>query len=122
MKFDSAAIQSWRRTVQRWANGKAAAPGKREGVVSGCGFLFLVHEETRRAPIHANAERTNTAMTTHSPKAPRRALSRRAFLKTTAGTAALLGALRTNFPFGVHVAEAAGPEVTKANLGFSAPN
>jgi nitrate/nitrite transport system substrate-binding protein len=59
-------------------------------------------------------------MTTHSPKAPRRALSRRAFLKTTAGTAALLGALRTNFPFGVHVAEAAGPEVTKANLGFIA--
>jgi len=59
-------------------------------------------------------------MTTHSPKAPRRAVSRRAFLKTTAGTAALLGALRTNFPFGVHVAEAAGPEVTKANLGFIA--
>jgi nitrate/nitrite transport system substrate-binding protein len=59
-------------------------------------------------------------MTTPSPKAPRRAVSRRAFLKTTAGTAALLGALRTNFPFGVHVAEAAGPEVTKANLGFIA--
>src|SRR5437899_11580499 len=50
----------------------------------------------------------------------RRALTRRGFLKTTAGTAALLGALRTNFPFGVHVAEAAGPEVTKANLGFIA--
>jgi len=59
-------------------------------------------------------------MTTPSPKAPRRAVSRRAFLKTTAGTAALLGAVRTNFPFGVHVAEAAGPEVTKANLGFIA--
>ncbi len=59
-------------------------------------------------------------MTTHSPKAPRCAVSRRAFLKTTAGTAALLGAVRTNFPFGVRVAEAAGPEVTKANLGFIA--
>jgi nitrate/nitrite transport system substrate-binding protein len=59
-------------------------------------------------------------MTTNHNNGPRRAVSRRAFLKTTAGTAALLGALRTNFPFGVHVAEAAGPEVTKANLGFIA--
>jgi len=59
-------------------------------------------------------------MTTNHNNGPRRAVSRRAFLKTTAGTAALLGAVRTNFPFGVHVAEAAGPEVTKANLGFIA--
>jgi nitrate/nitrite transport system substrate-binding protein len=59
-------------------------------------------------------------MTTKHNNGPRRAVSRRAFLKTTAGTAALLGAVRTNFPFGVHVAEAAGPEVTKANLGFIA--
>jgi nitrate/nitrite transport system substrate-binding protein len=59
-------------------------------------------------------------MTTNHQKGPRRAVSRRAFLKTTAGTAALLGALGTNFPFGVRVAEAAGPEVTKANLGFIA--
>ncbi len=59
-------------------------------------------------------------MTTNHNKGPRRAVSRRAFLKTTAGTAALLGAVRTNFPFGVRVAEAAGPEVTKANLGFIA--
>ena len=50
----------------------------------------------------------------------RRGLSRRAFLKTTAGTAALLGAVQTKFPAGVHIAEAAGPEVTKANLGFIA--
>jgi nitrate/nitrite transport system substrate-binding protein len=59
-------------------------------------------------------------MTTNHNNGPRRAVSRRAFLKTTVGTAALLGAVRTNFPFGVHVAEAAGPEVTKANLGFIA--
>jgi nitrate/nitrite transport system substrate-binding protein len=50
----------------------------------------------------------------------RRAISRRAFLKTTAGTAALLGALQTKFPGGVHVAEAAGPEVKKAILGYIA--
>jgi nitrate/nitrite transport system substrate-binding protein len=52
------------------------------------------------------------------PKSSR--LSRRAFLKTTAGTAALLGALQTKFPAGVHVAQAAGPEVTKAILGYIA--
>src|SRR6185503_12445870 len=35
-------------------------------------------------------------------------------------TAALLAAANTSFPFGVHIAQAAGPEVTKANLGFIA--
>jgi nitrate/nitrite transport system substrate-binding protein len=56
------------------------------------------------------------------PKGPktRRGLSRRAFLQTTAGTAALVGALQTKFPAGVHIAEAAGPEVTKAILGYIA--
>src|SRR5207247_97645 len=33
---------------------------------------------------------------------------------------ALVGALQAKFPAGVHIAEAAGPEVTKANLGFIA--
>jgi nitrate/nitrite transport system substrate-binding protein len=50
----------------------------------------------------------------------RRGLSRRALLKATAGTAALVGLLQTKFPAGVHVAEAAGPEVTKAILGYIA--
>lgn len=47
-------------------------------------------------------------------------LSRRTFLKAGASTAALMSAVATQFPFGVHVAEAAGPEVTKATLGFIA--
>lgn len=47
-------------------------------------------------------------------------LNRRSFLKASAGTAALLGAVGTQFPFGAHVAQAAGPEVTKATLGFIA--
>src|SRR5215813_4603261 len=61
-------------------------------------------------------------MTTTSDKATssRRGLTRRSFLKTTAGTAALVGALQSEFPFGVHIAEAAGPEVKKAILGFIA--
>jgi nitrate/nitrite transport system substrate-binding protein len=47
-------------------------------------------------------------------------LSRRAFLKTSAGTAALLASVKASFIGGVHVAEAAGPEVTKALLGYIA--
>src|SRR5262249_13871135 len=67
-------------------------------------------------------ERTSTTMTTTSDKGQtqRRGLTRRTLLKTSVGTAALLGAVKTNFPFGVHVAEAAGPEVTKAVLGYIA--
>ncbi|MDQ2084077.1 CmpA/NrtA family ABC transporter substrate-binding protein [Xanthobacteraceae bacterium Astr-EGSB] len=46
-------------------------------------------------------------------------LSRRRFLATS-GTAALFGAIGNAFPGGAHVAQAAGPEVTKAVLGFIA--
>jgi nitrate/nitrite transport system substrate-binding protein len=49
-----------------------------------------------------------------------KSISRRSFLKASAGTAALLGAVQTQFPFGAHVAQAAGPEVTKAILGYIA--
>ena len=59
-------------------------------------------------------------MTIKRRPAPRSALSRRAFLKTSAGTAAVLAAVKASFIGGVHVAEAAGPEVTKALLGFIA--
>src|SRR5438874_11010532 len=46
-------------------------------------------------------------------------ISRRALLKTT-GASALMAAIGAEFPFGVHVAQAAGPEVTKATLGYIA--
>src|SRR6202030_609415 len=46
-------------------------------------------------------------------------VSRRSLLRAGAGTGALLGVARINFPAGVH-AQGAGPEVTKANLGFIA--
>jgi nitrate/nitrite transport system substrate-binding protein len=49
----------------------------------------------------------------------RKTISRRALLKTS-GTAALLAAANSSFPFGAHIAQASGPEVTKANLGFIA--
>ncbi|MBI3699804.1 MAG: ABC transporter substrate-binding protein [Afipia sp.] len=48
-----------------------------------------------------------------------RKMDRRALLKAGAGTAALLAAARMNFPGGAF-AQAAGPEVTGAKLGFIA--
>ena len=47
-------------------------------------------------------------MTTTGITKSRRDLSRRAFLKASAGTAGNLLALQTNFSAGVHIAEAAG--------------
>jgi len=47
-------------------------------------------------------------------------VSRRGLLKAGAGTAALLAAVKTSFVAGVHGAAAAGPETTKAKLGFIA--
>jgi nitrate/nitrite transport system substrate-binding protein len=68
-----------------------------------------------------NAERTTISMTDATKGLPRqRGLNRRTFLKSTAGTAALLGAMQAQFPFGVHIAEAAGPETKKAILGYIA--
>jgi nitrate/nitrite transport system substrate-binding protein len=46
-------------------------------------------------------------------------VSRRGFLKTSAGAVALLGAIRTSFPGGAF-ARGAGPEVSKAVLGYIA--
>jgi len=48
-----------------------------------------------------------------------RSVSRRGFLKASAGTAALLAAARASFPGGAF-AQGAGPEVKKATLGFIA--
>ncbi len=61
-------------------------------------------------------------MTTDTRKAtaPARGIGRRQLLKTTAGAAALAAAVKTSFPFGIHVAQAAGPETTKAVLGYIA--
>src|SRR5688572_31820864 len=58
-----------------------------------------------------------------NPKHKASDLSRRRFLKQTAVTAsalALVEASRSAFPAGAYVAHAAGPEVTKATLGFIA--
>jgi nitrate/nitrite transport system substrate-binding protein len=58
-------------------------------------------------------------MTKPTNPTSRRGFSRRQLLKATGGTAALLAAARLNFPAGAF-AQGAGPEVTKATLGFIA--
>ena len=58
-------------------------------------------------------------MTKPTHPTSRRGLSRRQLLKATGGTAALLAAAKLNFPAGAF-AQGAGPEVTKATLGFIA--
>jgi nitrate/nitrite transport system substrate-binding protein len=63
----------------------------------------------------------NKSMTTkvQANKPTEHGVSRRGFLKTSAGAAALLGAIRTSFPGGAF-AQGAGPEVSKAVLGYIA--
>jgi nitrate/nitrite transport system substrate-binding protein len=51
---------------------------------------------------------------------PKSRSSRRDFLKASTGTAALIAGIGLQFPFGTYVAEAAGPEVRAAKLGFIA--
>jgi len=58
-------------------------------------------------------------MTKPTNPTSRRGFSRRQLLKATGGTAALLAAAKLNFPAGAF-AQGAGPEVTKATLGFIA--
>ncbi len=57
---------------------------------------------------------------TTDDKGSRKTVSRRTLLKGAAGTAALLGAVQSQFPFGANVAMASGPEVKGAKLGFIA--
>lgn len=63
-------------------------------------------------------ERTIATMTKSVTPLPRK-LSRRQLLKAGAGTAALLAAVKLNFPAGAF-AQGAGPEVKGAKLGFIA--
>ncbi len=58
-------------------------------------------------------------MTKPTTPTSRSGLSRRQLLKAAGGTAALLAAARANLPAGAF-AQGAGPEVTKATLGFIA--
>ena len=50
-------------------------------------------------------------MTSIRDKSSSSRINRRQFVKSTAASAALVGAVQSQFPFGAHVAQAAGPEV-----------
>src|SRR3954452_16476803 len=67
----------------------------------------------------ATTKRTMMPMTKRTHRPSDTGLSRRQLLKAAGGTAALLAAARLNFPAGAF-AQGAGPEVTKATLGFIA--
>ena len=62
----------------------------------------------------------HTDMSKTTDKSSGKRISRRTLLQGAAGTAALLGAVQSQFPFGAHVAMAAGPEIKGAKLGFIA--
>src|SRR6266545_1385290 len=76
--------------------------------------------------VSQHSARTGTGAIMSDPITPAkitRDVSRRDFLKRTtaiASTAVLAESIRLAFPRGVHIAAAAGPEVTKAKLGFIA--
>lgn len=59
-------------------------------------------------------------MTGKTKATPNSGMDRRSFLRASASTIALFSAIGAQFPFGLHTAMAAGPETTKANLGFIA--
>src|SRR5438105_12168021 len=114
--------------VQRRAEKQRRCPEERVTRVIGAAAFLLA--EGKRRPGWDRKRQTDAStgsltakdndMTTKTDHHRPRGLNRRSFLKAGASTAALLGAASTQFPFGAHVAEAAGPEVTKATLGFIA--
>jgi nitrate/nitrite transport system substrate-binding protein len=95
---------------------KPLTRGRRTRAPQGSGFFV---SGTGHRTRHGGDE--GLMMTTSKAKQGQRSggLSRRALLKASAGTAALLAAARVNFPAGAF-AEGAGPEVTAAKLGFIA--
>ncbi len=86
---------------------------------------FCFGGEERTGGDRSRSTRTakdDDGMTSTSMKGTRaqRALSRRTFLKATGSTAALVAAAKATVLGGANVAWAAGPEVTKAVLGYIA--
>src|SRR5215510_13703277 len=117
-KLVTGRVNGCRRNGTRWSNGgpssNAAVPGQ-ASPASGRGFFSATGSDVRAgADWESNQKgRTVTIKTNARP-------TRRSFLKASAGTAALLAAVKTSFLAGVHGAAAAGPETTKAKLGFIA--
>src|SRR5262245_16881110 len=93
--------------------GRCSEQGRRKRVRGRGFFCWLSGKRAGRGPDDQNEEGNGMNSKTKG------SVTRRALLKTT-GAGALMAALGAEFPFGAHVAQAAGPETTKANLGFIA--
>src|SRR5262245_12500341 len=73
-------------------------------------------EAASSGALRSNDKRMSTSMKMSDKRNP----TRRAFLKATGSTAAVVAAAKASFIGGAHVAQAAGPEVKKAVLGYIA--
>src|SRR5436190_21773365 len=95
--------------VQRWTDSNAAASGDTSSPL-GLAAFFVGSKGKCRAFFNdeTNTPKDDDMTSSDANSKVRRALTRRRFLKATAGTAALLVALKTQFPFGTHVAHAPG--------------
>src|SRR5581483_9749201 len=99
-------------------SGRQSAPPFLRRITRGCAGATKRTSRGETSDGHATQSDKGTRMTTKRTHTPR-SLSRRALLKASAGTAALLGAVQSQFPGGAF-AQAAGPEVKGAKLGFIA--
>jgi nitrate/nitrite transport system substrate-binding protein len=80
----------------------------------------LFFDPQKQRPTDGRPRKTAKGNTMSDKIGRKRSLNRRTFLKASAATASLFSSLNAQFPFGANVAQAAGPELTKANLGFIA--
>src|SRR5262245_37692714 len=93
---------------------------------SGCGFLSTTRVAANVARTWARScGQTGAIMATTKDGRPtaspaRARPSRRDLMKQASATAALFSALKAAFPAGAHAQTAAGPEVSKAILGYVA--
>ena len=116
------AVRAYGETVQGGPDRQRRRPGE-DAPSAGVRLFYLVdraadERASGNSDTDSRGRRRQMATTGITGTKPPRGEPPR-LLKASAGTAALLGALQTNFPGGAF-AQAAGPEVTKAVLGYIA--
>src|SRR5262245_49712914 len=116
-KLVTGRVNGCRRNGTGWSNGGPSSNAAVPGQASSLGTrLFFGHGERRASGCRLDESNQKGRTVTIKTKARP---SRRSFLKASAGTAALLAAVKTSFLAGVHGA-AAGSETAKAQAGFNA--
>ena len=92
------------------------------GWIHPCDAAFLLAKRQPVEPATEDLKPTedgHTDMSKTTDKSSGKRISRRTLLQGAAGTAALLGAVQSQFPFGAHVAMAAGPRSRAPSLASS---